>query len=288
MIRLTMLIPVMMLAAFTLNAQTIDTASYMPLEKFLQLPDVKFSARSLSGFTGPCIEATLRNNGSSPVKVRVEPGRRLVADSSEYQDIFVVKTNLITLLPGTEEKVKLFGFCCESSDHSPALNLKYSPGYMSPQSWVKLASFLDRNNFPEYAMQSAVWVLSNNHNIAGVDCGNRQQTIALRKLLCDLTGTEMPWATIQYKQDSNMVFTGVVTRIQGEIAYYVRSNSSVSVYVTDYSGRVVETLMNPSVHRSGQHVYPLDLDVSEYPKGDFEVRVYEEGTKLLERKRFSI
>lgn len=288
MIRLTLFIQAVMAVAFSLNAQTIDTAAYMPLEKCLQMPGVKFTARCLGGHSGKCIEAVLRNNGSSPIQVRVEPGRRLVADSAKYQDIFVVKSNFITLQPGCEEKVELFGFCCESSDWGPGLDLKYSPGFMAPAAWVKLASFLDRNNFSTNAMQHAVWVLSNNHDIAGVDCGNREQTIALRQYLCDLTGKEMPWATIQYKQDSNVVFTGALTRIRGDIPYYVRSNSSVGVFVTDYTGRIVETLMTPSIHRSGQHNYSLDLDVSGYPKGDFEVRVYEDGTKLLERKRFSI
>lgn len=288
MMRKILFIPVMMVMAFLSNAQTIDTAAYMSLEKCLQLPGVKFTARCLGGHSGSCIEATLRNNGSSVLKVRVEPGRRLVADTAKYQDIFVVKTNLITLLPGTEEKVELFGFCCESSDFGPDLDLKYSSGFMAPPAWVKLASFLDKNKFPNTAMQHAVWVLSNDHDIAGVDCENREQTIALRKLLCDLTGKEMPWAIIQYKQDSNVVFTGDVSRIRGDISYYVRSNASVGVFVTDYTGRVVETLMTPSIHRSGQHNYSLDLDVSEYPKGDFEVRVYEDGSKLLERKRFVI
>ncbi|KAF5051600.1 hypothetical protein DSECCO2_417320 [anaerobic digester metagenome] len=270
------------------KAQTPDSSSYVSLEKCLQSSSVQFSARCLGGHSGFCIEAKLRNNGSSVIKVMVEPGRRLVADSAEYQDIFIVKAKYITLLPGKEEKVQLYGFCCESSDWGPGVDLKYKAGAMAPPAWVKLAAFINQNNFPDNAVQHAIWVMSNNHDIAGVDCNNREQTIALRKMLCDLTGKEMPWATVNYKQDSTMVFTGVINRIRGDIQYYVRYNCPVTIVLTDNYGRLIKTLMEPTIQGIGRYTFTLDLDVSDYPSGDYEVRIYEDGAILLDRRKFAI
>jgi len=281
-------IAAMLFAVIQSAAQKPDSSAYVTLEKCLQSSSVQFSARCLGGHSGFCIEAKLRNNGSSAINVMVEPGRRLVADSAEYQDIFIVKAKYITLLPGKEEKVQLYGFCCESSDWGPGVDLKYKAGAMAPPAWVKLAAFINQNNFPDNAVQHAIWVMSNNHDIAGVDCNNREQTIALRKMLCDLTGKEMPWATVNYKQDSTMVFTGVINRIRGDIQYYVRYNCPVTIVLTDNYGRLIKTLMEPTIQGIGRYTFTLDLDVSDYPSGDYEVRIYEDGAILLDRRKFAI
>ena len=281
-------IAAMLFAVIQSAAQKPDSSAYVTLEKCLQSSSVQFSARCLGGHSGFCIEAKLRNNGSSAINVMVEPGRRLVADSAEYQDVFIVKAKYITILPGKEEKVQLYGFCCESSDWGPGVDLKYKAGAMAPPAWVKLAAFINQNNFPDNAVQHAVWVMSNNHDIAGVDCNNREQTIALRKMLCDLTGKEMPWATVNYKQDSNMVFTGVINRIRGDIQYYVRYNCPVTIVLTDNYGRLIKTLMEPTIQGIGRYTFTLDLDVSDYPSGDYEVRIYEDGAILLDRRKFAI
>lgn len=270
------------------EAQSEDSTKYVPLENCLQSSSVQFSARSLGGHSGFCIEATLKNTGNESLNVMIEPGRRLVADSSMYQDIFIVKKQLLSLLPGEKKKISVYGFCCESSDRGPQKDLKYSVGYMAPPAWVNLAEYIDTNDFPVSAVQSAVWVVSNNHDIAGVDCGDSKKTYALRKTLCDLTGKEMPWATLKYKEDSTVVFTGTVNRIRGDIQYYVRYNTSITIYLTDAYGRIVKTLMDPTIQGIGRQTYYLDLDVSSYPAGDYEVRVYEDESILLERKKFTI
>jgi len=281
-------IAAMLIVIIQSAGQKPDSAAYVTLEKCLQSSSVQFSARSLGGHSGLCIEAKLRNNGSSAINVLVEPGRRLVADSAQYQDIFVVKAAYITLLPGKEEKVRLYGFCCESSDQGPGADLEYKAGAMAPPVWVTLAAYINQNNFPDVAVQNAVWVVSNNHDISGVDCDNREQTLALRKMLCDLTGKEMPWATIQYKQDSDVVFTGDVSHIRGDIQYYVRYNCPITIILTDSYGRLIKTMMEPTIHGIGRYTWTLDLDVTDFSSGDYEVRIYEDSNILLDRRKFTI
>lgn len=234
------------------------------------------------------IEAAMKNNTNQPMNVLVEPGRRLIADTARCQDLFIVKAYFVTIAPNSEVKVNIRGFCCESDNSAPIKEMKYSPGYMAPEKWVKLATFINQNEFPEDATQHAVWVISNEHDIAGVDCNNREQTIALRKMLCDLTEKEMPWATIQYKEDSTVVFTGVVNHIRGDIQYYVRYNCPVNIVLTDKDGRLVKTLMESRLHGIGRYTFTLDLDVSEYPSGEYEVRIYEDEAILLDRRKFGI
>lgn len=234
------------------------------------------------------IEAAMKNNTNQPMNVLVEPGRRFIADTARCQDLLNVKSYYVTIAPNSETKIKIRGFCCESSNSSPIYDMGYDVGFVAPEPWVKLASFIDRNSFPDGAVQHAVWGISNGHDIAGVDCGSREQTIALRKILCDLTDKEMPWTTVQYKQDSTVVFTGAVTRIRGDIHYYVRYNCPITIILTDNNGRLIKTLMEPAIHGIGRYTFTLDLDVSDYPSGDYEVRIYEDGAILLDRRKFGI
>jgi hypothetical protein len=269
-------------------AQKPDPSAYITLEKCLTEPGFGFSAKYIGSAGGMHIEAAMKNKSNQPMNVLVEPGRRLIADTARCQDLFIVKAYFVTIAPNSEVKVNIRGFCCESDNSAPIKEMKYSPGYMAPEKWVKLATFINQNEFPEDATQHAVWVISNGHDIAGVDCGNREQTLALRKILCDLTGKEMPWATVQYKEDSTVVFTGVVNRIRGDIHYYVRYNCPVNIVLTDKDGRLVKTLMESRLHGIGRYTFTLDLDVSDYPSGDYEVRIYEDEAILLDRRKFGI
>jgi hypothetical protein len=269
-------------------AQKPDPSAYITLEKCLTDPGFGFSAKYIGSAGGMHIEAAMKNKSNQPMNVLVEPGRRFIADTARCQDLLNVKSYYVTIAPNSETKIKIRGFCCESSNSSPIYDMGYDVGFVAPEPWVKLASFIDRNSFADGAVQHAVWVISNGHDIAGVDCGNREQTLALRKILCDLTGKEMPWATVQYKEDSTVVFTGVVNHIRGDIHYYVRYNCPVNIVLTDKDGRLVKTLMESRLHGIGRYTFTLDLDVSEYPSGEYEVRIYEDEAILLDRRKFGI
>lgn len=269
-------------------SQNQSGVQYTPLGTILQNSSFEFSARYIGSMEGMFIEAAMKNKSNQSMNVLVEPGRRLIADTARCQDLFIVKAYFVTIAPNSEVKVNIRGFCCESDNSAPIKEMKYSPGYMAPEKWVKLATFINQNEFPEDATQHAVWVISNEHDIAGVDCGKREQTLALRKMLCDLTGKEMPWATIQYQEDSTVVFTGAVNRIRGDIQYYVRYNCPVTIILTDNAGRLIKTMMEPTIHGIGRYTWTLDLDVTDYPSGDYEVRIYEDESILLDRKKFVI
>lgn len=281
-------IAAMLLLLLQPAAQKPDPSDFVTLEKCLTKPGFEFSAKYIGSVQRMCLVATLKNNTNQPMNVLVEPGRRFIADTARCQDLFNVKSHYVTIAPNSKKDVNIRSYCCESDNAAPLTEMNYSVGYMAPDKWVKLASFIDKNDFPNIAVQHAVWVMSNNHDIAGVDCGDREQTLALRKMLCDLTGKEMPWTTVQYKQDSTVVFTGVVNHIRGDIQYYVRYNCPVTIILTDNYGRLIKTLMEPTIHGIGRYTFTLDLDVSDYPSGNYEVRIYEDEAILLDRRRFGI
>ncbi len=258
------------------------------IQKLIETGKVKALFRSSGGHQEYCIEMKVKNISDQALTVEIEPGRRLVADTVSDQDMLIVKDQTIALAAGQTFIAKLYAFCCQKKDRSPAKGHSFKVGTMASAALVKLAQFISKKNFSTSAVQNAIWVLSDKHNLSSVHEGDRQENAELRALTAELAGIKMPWYYISYKDVPGMVFSDKASILSGKIDYTLTSATSVTVIVKNTNGMIIRTLLENKAQNPGRQVVPLSFPVSGLSKGKYQILVLDDDINLIHSREFEL
>jgi hypothetical protein len=276
------------------NIQTKSAFAQENLDKYISVQSlnskgfISTELKSLGGHTSDCIELELQSHSDDSQYCWIEPGRRLVSRDTNEQDILIVKQYLIPLGPRQKITLRLFGFCCESTMATPKPNSKFSLGHMAPAEWIQLAVFISQNSFPASAIQSAVWVLSNHHELGSIHYSDFKAIYPLRAELARILNEPIPWYYITYEHDDTLVFSGRHETVYGDITFESRNNGVATIHVRDGKGRLMAMINQGSAVGPGEHRYPLTLDVRGWPKGEYRVVVTEDYSNMIARYVFRL
>jgi hypothetical protein len=273
---------------FTWKHPLPEKDKFNALATYLEEGSVGAKLLALGGHSGNCMSIELKNKSKDTVFLFLEAGRRLLASDTTMQDILIVKREEVVLLPLASKKINGYGFCCESTNSSPAKGTSYAIGRMAPASWVKVAEFISNNKFPEEALQSAVWVMSNDHEISSVHAKNEEAILPLRKLLGEIKGVEVPWYSTLYEKDAHALFSGKENYIVGTIPYKLKNNAIVSIVVRDKWGTIAKTLVEEAAKGPGLQEYDLNLDVKGWGKGVYTITIMEDYSNVNSTFSFKI
>ncbi|MDB5257399.1 MAG: hypothetical protein JWM14_2094 [Chitinophagaceae bacterium] len=261
---------------------------YIALATYLKEGKVRAKLMSLGGHSENCMSIELKNLSKDTVFLFLEPGRRLLASDTTMQDILIVKKEEVLLTPLASKKINGYGFCCESTNRSPKTGTSYAIGHMAPAFWVKVAEFISNNKFPSEALQSAVWVMSNDHDITSVYAQDEDAVRPLRKLLGEVKGVAVPWYSKTYEKDTDRVFSGKENYILGKIPYKLKNNAIVSIVVRDKWGTIAKTLVEEAAKGPGPQEYELELNVKGWGKGEYVITIMEDYSHVNTTFSFKI
>ncbi len=284
----TILVVAMIVLLVLSFGRTSNTREYISISKQLENNKLSVVIKGKGGYQENCLTFDLKNLTRDSLFVKLEPGRRIVCEDSSYQDIFIVKEKIVILPPLASVTTDGYGFCCRASKGSPAKNSKFNIGYMAPPAWIELAEVINQNNFPINAIQNSIWVLSDNHSIASIHHEKMEEIDLLRKTVAKIKGIVLPWYTITYEKDTAMLFSERPEKLFGKINFYTNKNAIISINIRSPKGRLMTTLVEEERKDQGNHEYKLNLDIKGWPKGDYDICVYEDFSNLNFKKRFTI
>ncbi len=270
------------------NGVTSNKREFLSISKQIESNKLAAVIKGKGGYQENCLSFELKNLTRDSLFIKLEPGRRIVCEDSSFQDIFIVKEKMIILPPLASLNTEGYGFCCRASKGSPAKNSKFNIGYMAPPAWIELAEVINQNNFPTNAIQSSIWVLSDNHSIASIHYEKMEEIDLLRRTVAKIKGVELPWYTITYEKDTAMLFSERPEKLFGKINFYTNKNAIISINIRSPKGRLMTTLIEEERKNQGNHEYKLDLNIKGWPKGEYDICVYEDFSNLNFKKRFKI
>ncbi|NOQ75479.1 MAG: hypothetical protein GQ574_25950 [Crocinitomix sp.] len=263
---------------------TFNTAS---IEKLVQEGKVHVQIKGLGGHSEECVSFTLSNRTSDSLFGYVEPGRRLISDNSKEQDILIVKALDFALAANESKTVNGFGFCCQSNNSGPGVESGFSLGKMTDDNWQTLAQKVNEGDYPPSAIQNAVWVLSDGHDIRSIPAFGDVNTQGLRQSVADMLGIEIPWYSFLYAEDSTRIFSGVANRLFAEVVYSVPRRTMMSGQIHDENGNLVYNFK--SYHTSkGEHKYNIDVALDNFPEGEYTFTLLEDFGIMNLQKKFRL
>lgn len=184
---------------------TTAPAKYVSVEKASKDGAIHMDIIGKGGHSGYCLKMAIYNASGDSGFYHLEAGRRLHSNDSGTQDILVTKDIFIEIAGKQEEHFFLYGFCCNMYKASPDKKSFYSVGSMADTKLVALAQYLckaDSNHhspFTVSAIQSAVWVLSDDASIDGIKIGSKD-SVAAAKLMNVVAEINMQNAPLKHKR----------------------------------------------------------------------------------------
>ena len=293
-IKLLAITTVLLLLAFKLKEPNKENEEkqWLSIEKAIEKKLVSVEINGKGGHSGECIEMHIESLLEDDTLLRIEKGRRLISDDSTIQDILIVKEIQLFLAANEKKTINLFGFCCQASNGGPRAGSIFDIGFVEDSSFILLAEYLGKSGLPLDVMQSAVWVLSDNHSISSIHNDNendREKMKELYYLIAGIKGLEFkyPWYTLKYKQDTTRLFSNRPNKFFAEIEYGINNPSNVDLVIRDTLNRHVLNIFTNKPHHPNNYKYRFNLNVGDWPKGKYFLILYVDNQAKM-RKAFEL
>jgi hypothetical protein len=267
----------LMLLTLQLQAKHIK----LELQKALDKKLVKAKVQSLGGYQGYCINMDVRNLSGDSLLVVLEAGRRLNSVNDRFQDILVVKEELIVLRKSEEKSIKVKGYCCQASNCAPGKNTIYNVNKMADSGLVRVARFLNTGCYSAGAEQQAIWAVSDGKPSAGITDKNAEAELALRQLICSIKGETLPWYTVIY--GTYVYPSGSIVNyplvLKGKFKYSQSKAEYATLYVFNAKGEQV-CLVRSEWLIPGNNEYVVDIPVKNLESGKYTIALKTDSGEL--------
>jgi hypothetical protein len=271
--------------ASTINAESLFAFNEINLEEAAKKGLVKLVIKGKGGYTGDVIEMKILNATNQPLSLNINPGLRLDSKEDSQQDILVTKTQEIYLAAKQQRTFDIFGMCCQAHNSSPEKNSVYTLGKTADSNLVKLALFIDKNNYcSNFTAQQAIWTISDNNSIASIVDGEKEDINKLREYVSKITGRSIPLYNVFYKQENNADLRGEVNKIEGVFSYNLNINNYVTVGIYDNSGKLVQLLFQEKAHETGEYKLYYTFKTRNLPAGTYYAKMTMDGAVMKEEK----
>jgi hypothetical protein len=261
----------------------------LSLQQALDRKLVMAKAFSKGNFQGYCINLMVKNLSPDSLIIEIEAGRRLNSAEEKFQDILVTKTEIIALSKLQIKNIAVKGYCCQADHGCPKQNAIYDINKLADSSLLILARYLNANNFPEGAEQSAIWAISNNKGTANINAGNDSSIKPLRKFVSILKNEPEPWYTITTKTimyaSGNMQTYNIA--LKGQLNYSNDKETYTTLHVLNEKGLEVAKIVKQWTLVGNGQTYDLDIPVSNLAKGTYKIELTD-GERQLAMREFKI
>lgn len=242
---------------------------------------------SKGGYKGDCAKVTLSNKTNHLLNVELESGRNLVSLDTTKQDLMNVDDVIFVLEGNSSETKPVFAFCSQSSKSAPEQEERYVLGEMHDKNSVKLANYLSENKskVPVEAMQSAVWVLTDNRRIEGIYHEDRDSIQSLLAYVAGLTYKVTPWYGIEYEQQGDSLISNKAKTIYGNFEANLNENEVVKLVVYNMFN-VDQIRKTIKTGRKGYN-HPVSINVKDLKPGRYSI-LFITGGGRVDEKVFTI
>jgi hypothetical protein len=283
----TMLVAIFFIAvSFTISP---DGASPLLLNKAIKDGFVKSDVKSLGGYSGDCLTLTLKNLKSVPISILIPSGTIFEAADPEVQNLIVVKERLIVLKSNESKSTVLIGFCSNAPKKSPPVGIVYKPIDSASQNLKKISEYLNKSEFSEHAVQSAIWCVTDGNYLSEVYDENPEKSKDLRTEISKITGQPLVWYNTHTDRtiSQNGYINNLPVSVSGEISIKITEGGKLIQEVINKEGKVMYKAKDMEISSAGNITYNFQLTVEGWEKGKYFVKASLNG-KVLLKQEFAI
>jgi hypothetical protein len=229
------------------------------------------------------------NKSGSVLQITMDPGLVFTANDSTLQNLVLAGAEMLAVQPFKEGRVDVQTFCAEARDRAPVGGMAYSRPVMGSTQLVAVAQYIKNNRLFDDLGQSAIWVVTNKHSLAGVyDAGRDAQSRKLVAFMASLLGQPEPDYFTKYEVNNTAgepVFTGKPLKIYAQFETILEQPKKLSLGIYDATGKLIQGVFENRMFAGGKgHRNRVEFEAAAVPAGAYFIRL-KEGETVLEEKK---
>lgn len=285
---LMLMIPFLCFMTDTVYAGTTKTS----LSKAVSSKLVTISGKAnANGFNKKGLTLHIENTGKSVLEITIDPALIFIPEDTSYQDLIISGNVKATIAPGKSSNIELQSYCGKSSSMAPVSDLSFSMGTQADSNMIKVLDYIRSNNIGSEVAQSAVWVLTNKHELSTVyDENEDEASRMLVAYMAGLLGEKLPEFYKQYNINTTPgqpVFTKKTLKIFASFQWQLDSPQSLTLAVYNGKGREVEKMFAQRAFKPGVYELIARFQSSKVEAGHYYIRLLS-GTKILKEKKVTV
>jgi len=286
-----LLISALLILSFSIKtfAEEVEKSKSVSIHELISKGALRVSVQGAGGHEGECILMYLENPSADTTFFRIEPGRVLSSLDTSIQDILITREEMLSLAPGEQRMIDIYGFCGQASNASPDSAQVFRVGEMADSMVVVLAEFLNErdNNFPEDAIQHAVWCLTDDYDVDEIYSDDLASIADLRTLVASLKGNEEQWFSIENVPASSGGYSYYTKTITGKFEIFIPVDCMVDIIIIDEYGEKWDEFEKDVPYKDGTYQYSFKLTATNWPQGKYFLCILGDGN-LLYKKAFEL
>jgi hypothetical protein len=260
----------------------------LTLEAAIAQKKVNCRLTSTGTFSGESVSVSITNLTAAPLNITIPNGTVFKPEDEGDQDLIIVQEQAIALNSKATVKQVLDGFCMEADDHSPKADGGMKLSRTLNPKLQELTAFMNNKGYDSYAIQDAVWAVSNGHSVSNIGNGDEKGK-SLRTFICKLTNQQDTW--YETKQERIVTPERIIesnpVSVNGTLSFVSDGQVKIHEVVKKAGGEVMNTSDEMEFPRKGKWNYGFTLTVKGWEKGNYVVNVMD-GTKVLQAFPFTI
>jgi hypothetical protein len=207
--------------------------------------------------------------------VLVPVGFIFQAADSSFQDFIHLDNSTFQIAAYATQSVSMGAMCIRANRRGPTEGLAFLPTTVASGHLLALTTFaLAQKLQNEDSMQSALWAITNNHDLTGIS----NQVLA--KFVAQRLGKPLPDYFVNYKTrvEPNLVAETALEplAITGLFQYTLAADQQVKLDLVDTTGRSVLSdynLVQTMNQTKGRHRFTFNLKLTGIPRGTYFVKM---------------
>lgn len=280
---------VLLSAILILQAFTF-TPTIKELNLFTALNSKQITASFVSNgqYNGKSVDLIIKNNTSASLKIKIPSGTLFHPQDDDEQTLIQLEDDFIVLKPRGTYEGSSVAYCTESNDRCPSKgNSMKITANKNPQ-FSKLSKYLIGKNIETSTYQSAVWAISDGHNVSNIEAID-PATKEFRKYIATITGQDDTWFSspqnVQVDEEGNFRRETVV--ITGQLEFNCEKNAQVRQDIYKESGESVLISDKYMTARYGKVTYKFTMRVKGWEKGKYFIKLHD-GINEITRYYFEV
>ncbi len=240
---------------------------------------ISVSPVGLGGYNGKLLALNIHNNTPKAMQLTVDPALIFRPEDTTAQDLVIVGEETFVMLGGKDQTVVMQTFCAKSYASCPRSQLKFSYLRQGDSTMIKVLHFIKQYSLYDYLGQSAVWALTDHHNLDGIYDDERPDISGkLVKYMASLTGMVEPRVYKQYSVNEvpgAPAFVPKVLKMFAKFEWVLDTPKSMSLGIYNQAGEEIQKIEKTTVYRKGGHRVTVQFEATNVDPGNYYIRLME-------------
>lgn len=240
----------------------------------------KTTDKNSSTYWGACVKISLQNLTTTPITIQLEPGQFLTSEDTTTQRMMIVDNQQLALSPKGSKSATVNAFCSQMHKGAPSQDIAFNTTGNASGNLLTLANYIVQKKFKSFAVQNAIWAITDNNDLNSIYDDNSSESDSLRKFVANLKGIPFQPTVKAMRVDQK------ITNGKFKFDFNNKQGGLYSIYLYNSNGDMIQEFNKDYDYPHYDKITVSYKFQTVIPAGTYFVRVVRNGNEIV--KNFPI